>query len=67
MALLDRITVNPAQMNGQPCIRGMRRTVRSGPGVSAKRLHPRLLPGTPSALTISHINAGPLSRSDFRT
>lgn len=28
MALLDRITVNPAQMNGQPCIRGMRLTVR---------------------------------------
>lgn len=24
----DRITVNPAQMNGQPCIRGMRLTVR---------------------------------------
>ena len=28
MATLDRITVNPAQMNGQPCIRGMRLTVR---------------------------------------
>lgn len=28
MAHLDRITVNPAQMNGQPCIRGMRLTVR---------------------------------------
>jgi uncharacterized protein (DUF433 family) len=25
---LDRITVNHAQMNGQPCIRGMRLTVR---------------------------------------
>jgi uncharacterized protein (DUF433 family) len=25
---LDRITVNPAQMNGKPCIRGMRLTVR---------------------------------------
>ena len=25
---LDRITVNPKQMNGQPCIRGMRITVR---------------------------------------
>ena len=25
---MDRITVNPAQMNGQPCIRGMRLTVR---------------------------------------
>ena len=24
----DRITRNPAQMNGQPCIRGMRLTVR---------------------------------------
>jgi len=28
MATFDRITVNPAQMNGQPCIRGMRSTVR---------------------------------------
>lgn len=25
---LDRITSNPAIMNGQPCIRGMRLTVR---------------------------------------
>jgi uncharacterized protein (DUF433 family) len=25
---LDRITVNPDRMNGQPCIRGMRLTVR---------------------------------------
>jgi uncharacterized protein (DUF433 family) len=25
---LDRITSNPAQMNGQPCIRNMRLTVR---------------------------------------
>jgi uncharacterized protein (DUF433 family) len=25
---LDRITSNPAQMNGQPCIRNMRFTVR---------------------------------------
>lgn len=24
----DRITINPAQMNGQPCVRGMRLTVR---------------------------------------
>lgn len=24
----DRITRNPAQMNGQPCIRGMRLTIR---------------------------------------
>ena len=26
--MLDRITWNPAQMNGQPCVRGMRLTVR---------------------------------------
>ncbi len=26
--LFDRITRNPAQMNGQPCIRGMRLTIR---------------------------------------
>lgn len=26
--MFDRITRNPAQMNGQPCIRGMRITVR---------------------------------------
>jgi uncharacterized protein (DUF433 family) len=25
---LDRITIDPAVMNGQPCIRGMRLTVR---------------------------------------
>lgn len=25
---LDRITIDPAIMNGQPCIRGMRLTVR---------------------------------------
>jgi len=24
----DRITVNPGMMNGQPCVRGMRLTVR---------------------------------------
>lgn len=24
----DRITINPAQMNGQPCVRGMRLTVQ---------------------------------------
>ncbi len=24
----DRITINPEQMNGQPCIRGMRITVK---------------------------------------
>jgi uncharacterized protein (DUF433 family) len=28
MISLDRITINPDQMNGQPCIRGMRLTVR---------------------------------------
>ena len=28
MERLDRITWNPHQMNGQPCIRGMRLTVR---------------------------------------
>lgn len=28
MIPLDRITSNPDQMNGQPCIRGMRLTVR---------------------------------------
>ena len=27
-AKFDRITVNPESMNGQPCIRGMRLTVR---------------------------------------
>ena len=28
MQSFDRITWNPRQMNGQPCIRGMRLTVR---------------------------------------
>jgi uncharacterized protein (DUF433 family) len=28
MVLFDRITSDPAVMNGQPCIRGMRLTVR---------------------------------------
>lgn len=28
MIPLDRITTHPDQMNGQPCIRGMRLTVR---------------------------------------
>ena len=28
MRRLDRITWNPNQMNGQPCIRGLRLTVR---------------------------------------
>lgn len=35
---LDRITVNPAIMNGQPCIRGMRLTVRRV--VEAAALYP---------------------------
>ncbi|MBN2316984.1 MAG: DUF433 domain-containing protein [Sedimentisphaerales bacterium] len=26
--IFDRITVDPARMNGQPCVRGMRLTVR---------------------------------------
>jgi uncharacterized protein (DUF433 family) len=28
MMKLDRITVNPARMNGQPCIRNLRLTVK---------------------------------------
>ena len=28
MTIFDRITSNPAIMNGQPCVRGMRMTVR---------------------------------------
>ena len=28
MMKLDRITVNPARMNGQPCMRNLRLTVR---------------------------------------
>ena len=28
MNTLDRITIEPSKMNGQPCIRGMRLTVR---------------------------------------
>ncbi len=28
MTALDRITIDPTKMNGQPCIRGMRLTVR---------------------------------------
>jgi uncharacterized protein (DUF433 family) len=35
---LDRITINPAVMNGQPCIRGMRLTVRRV--VEAAALYP---------------------------
>jgi uncharacterized protein (DUF433 family) len=33
---LDRITVNPAIMNGQPCIRGMHLTVRRVPEAAAR-------------------------------
>jgi uncharacterized protein (DUF433 family) len=36
---LDRITINPTIMNGQPCIRGMRLTVRRV--VEAAALYPR--------------------------
>ena len=28
MQKLNRITIDPAQMNGQPCVRGMRLTVK---------------------------------------
>ena len=28
MARLDRITINPSRMNGQPCVRDLRLTVR---------------------------------------
>jgi uncharacterized protein (DUF433 family) len=28
MEKLDRVTIDPAKMNGQPCIRGLRITVR---------------------------------------
>jgi uncharacterized protein (DUF433 family) len=35
---LDRITINPVIMNGQPCIRGMRLTVRRV--VEAAALYP---------------------------
>ena len=28
MQAIDRITIDPEKMNGQPCIRGMRLTVR---------------------------------------
>jgi uncharacterized protein (DUF433 family) len=34
----DRITCDPAQMNGQPCIRGLRLTVRRV--LEALALHP---------------------------
>ena len=35
MKRLDRITVDPAIMNGQPCVRGMRLTVRRVVGAVA--------------------------------
>jgi uncharacterized protein (DUF433 family) len=28
MSTFDRITIDPAKMNGQPCVRGLRITVR---------------------------------------
>jgi uncharacterized protein (DUF433 family) len=50
MAKLDRITVEPGKMNGQPCIRGMRITVRRvlhaiaayGTGEELRRAYPDL-------------------------
>jgi uncharacterized protein (DUF433 family) len=35
MSKLDRITFNPAQMGGRPCIRGMRMTVGAIVGLVA--------------------------------
>jgi uncharacterized protein (DUF433 family) len=40
MRAFDRITWNPNQMNGQPCIRGMRLTVRRV--VEAVAIYPNL-------------------------
>ena len=50
MTSFDRITSEPAKLNGQPCIRGMRITVRRvllavatyGTGESLKRAYPDL-------------------------
>ena len=50
MEKLDRITVEPGKMNGQPCIRGMRITVRRvlhaiatyGTGGELRRAYPDL-------------------------
>ena len=50
MATLDRITVEPGKMNGQPCIRGMRITVKRvvlavaayGTGEPLRRAYPDL-------------------------
>ena len=50
MSKLDRITVEPGKMNGQPCIRGMRITVKRvvlavaayGTGEELRRAYPDL-------------------------
>jgi len=50
MKTLDRITVEPGKMNGQPCIRGLRITVRRvvlavatyGTGEELRRAYPDL-------------------------
>jgi uncharacterized protein (DUF433 family) len=50
MTKLDRITVEPGKMNGQPCIRGMRITVKRvllaiatyGVGDQLRRAYPDL-------------------------
>jgi uncharacterized protein (DUF433 family) len=50
MSRLDRITVEPGKMNGQPCIRGMRITVKRvllaiatfGTGEELRRAYPDL-------------------------
>jgi uncharacterized protein (DUF433 family) len=50
MVILDRITVEPGKMNGQPCIRGLRITVRRvllaiatyGSGDELRRAYPDL-------------------------
>lgn len=50
MSKLDRITVEPRKMNGQPCIRGMRITVKRvllaiatyGTGEELRRAYPDL-------------------------
>jgi uncharacterized protein (DUF433 family) len=50
MSKWDRITVEPGKMNGQPCVRGMRITVRRvvlavatyGTGEALRRAYPDL-------------------------
>ena len=37
--LTDRITVNPKQCGGRPCIRGMRIRVTDVPGFARRRLN----------------------------